>query len=230
MGYEVVNVYPHDPSAFTQGLIFEDGYLYESTGIKGKSTLRKVELRSGKVVRKRDLPSRYFGEGITRFEQYLIQLTWRSNTAIVYDYTDFQRLASFSYPTEGWGLTHDGTRLIMSDGSANLYFLDPHTFERLQILIVSNGVRRLKYLNELEYIDGLVFANIYRSARIALIDPSSGHMVDSIDLQRLVDAEQAHSASAGVLNGIAYDAERRLVYVTGKNWSQLFELRLIPEP
>lgn len=228
MDYEVVAVYPHDAGAYTQGLVFDGGYLYEGTGRRGHSSLRKVELGTGEVLQRYDLPSRYFGEGIAIVEGRIVQLTWRSNRGFVYNLEDFRPLGTFSYSTEGWGLTHDGERLIMSDGTANLYFLDPDTFETLATVPVKNGLRSVENLNELEYIEGLIYANVYQSRRIAVIDPQTGELVDSLDLSQLVDAEMALTESAGVLNGIAYDIEEKIMYVTGKNWRRLYAIKPLP--
>ena len=227
MDYEVLSVYPHDVHAYTQGLVFDGGYLYESTGRKGHSSLRKVDLGTGEVLQRYNLPAGYFGEGIAIFGERIIQLTWRSNRGFVYNLDDFQPLGAFSYPTEGWGLAHDGERLIMSDGTANLYFLDPDTFEVLATLPVNDGLSPVENINELEYVDGLIYANIYQSPRIAVINPQSGEVVNSLDLSRLVEAETTLTQSAGVLNGIAYDDKQKKLFVTGKNWRRLYAIRLV---
>ncbi len=227
MDYEILAVFPHDPGAYTQGLVFERGYLYESTGRRGHSSLRKVDLGTGEVLQRYDLQTSYFAEGITILDGRIFQLTWRSHRGFVYDLDDLRPLGGFSYSTEGWGLTHDGERLIMSDGSANLYFLDPDTFETLATLPVKNGLQPVDKLNELEYIEGLIYANIYQSPRIAVINPVSGELVDSLDLTQLVEAELSLTPSAGVLNGIAYDIEEKKMFVTGKNWRRLYAIRPI---
>lgn len=228
MGYEVIAVYPHDRQAFTQGLVFYRGYLYESTGIRGQSSLRKVALPTGEVIQRYDLSPDYFAEGIAVVGNHVIQLTWQSYRGFVYDLDDFKVISTFSYDTEGWGLTYDGERLVMSDGSANLHFLSADTFEALAILPVRSGLRSVDRLNELEYIDGMIYANVFQSARIAIIDPVSGEMVDSLDLRQLVEAERALTQSAGVLNGIAYDEDEKKLFVTGKNWRRLYAIRLTP--
>ena len=227
VSFEVVDVYPHDQHAFTQGLVYHRGYLYESTGLRGHSSLRKVNLQTGEVIAQHDLLPAYFAEGITVFGSHLLQLTWQSQRGFVYELDELQVLSTFAYNTEGWGLTHDGEHLVMSDGSANLYFLKPDTFERVAVLPVRNGLRPLDQINELEYIEGLIYANIFQSASIAIIDPGSGEMVDSLDLSQLVDAETALTQSAGVLNGIAYDSADKRLFVTGKNWRRLYAIRLI---
>ena len=228
MDYEILGVYPHDSDAYTQGLVFYDGYLYESTGLKGRSSVRKVDLHTGEAILRHDLAPSYFGEGITIRDGRLIQLTWRSKRGFVYDLDGLHPIGIFAYPTEGWGLTHDGARLIMSDGSAHLYFLDPGTFETVKTVSVTDGAAPLDNLNELEYIDGLVYANVYQSAWVAVINPLSGQLVDSLDFSELVDAETGLTRTAGVLNGIAYDPDERRLFVTGKNWRRLYAVRLTP--
>ena len=228
MGYEIVGVYPHDSDAYTQGLVFDGGYLYESTGLKGHSSVRKVDLLTGDAIVRHNLAPTYFGEGIAILDGRLLQLTWRSNRGFVYDLDELRPLATFDYPTEGWGLTHDGERLIMSDGTARLYFLDPGTFETVDSISVTDGAAPLDKLNELEYIDGLVYANVFQTARVAVIDPVTGLLVDSLDLSQLVEAERALTQSAGVLNGIAYDPDQQRLFVTGKNWRRLYAIRLTP--
>ena len=221
--YDVVNVYPLDPNAFTQGLVIEKGVLYEGTGLWSKSTLRRVKLETGEVTQLYSLPSDFFGEGITVFEDKIIQLTWRSKTGFVYDKHSFDLLREFSYTTEGWGITNDGTQLIMSDGTATLYFLDPETFEKVgQVEVHDNGP--VTNLNELEYINGEVYANIWREDKIAIINPKTGQVKGWIDLTGIYTQEV--SDSNDVLNGIAYDAEGDRLFVTGKMWSQLFQIEL----
>ena len=222
--YEVINVYPHDSNAFTQGLVIEDGVLYEGTGLTGESTLRRVDLETGDILQIHELPSNLFGEGITVFGDSVIQLTWQSHEGFVYDKDSFELLQEFSYPTEGWGITTDGNRLIMSDGTANLYFLDPETFEKVgQVEVHDNGT--VTNLNELEYINGKVYANIWLTDKIAIIDPNTGQVTGWIDLTGIYTQENSNPDS--VLNGIAYDAEGERLFVTGKFWSQLFQIKLI---
>ncbi len=223
--YSIVNVYPHDECAFTQGLVFVNSVLYESTGLYGNSSLRSVELETGNILQLYALPNQYFGEGITIFNDKIIQLTWRSNKGFLYDIHSFDLLQEFSYPTEGWGITNDGNRLIMSDGTATLYFLDPATFEKVgEVEVHDDGP--VTELNELEYIQGEVYANIWKEEKIAIINPQTGQVNGWIDLGGIKDPETQDANN--VLNGIAYDAEEDRLFVTGKRWPQLFEIRLIP--
>jgi uncharacterized repeat protein (TIGR01451 family) len=223
--YTIVNTYPHDPDAFTQGLVFENGVLYEGTGLWGRSTLRKVTLETGEVIQSYDLPSEFFGEGITIYGDEIIQLTWRSHTGFVYERDSFDLLQEFTYPTEGWGITHDGERLIMSDGTSTLYFWDPETFEQVGQVGVYDENGPVKRLNELEYIQGKVFANVWQTDRIVIIAPQTGQVVGWIDLKGLLDPGSV-SQPVDVLNGIAYDAETDRLFVTGKLWPTLFEIDL----
>lgn len=227
MTYEVVNTYPHDPQAFTQGLIFHNGYLYESTGLYGESSLRKVALETGEVLQQVDLPSNYFGEGLTLWEDTLLQLTWLEETGYIYDLEDFSELGRFSYATEGWGLTHDGERLIMSDGSATLYFLDPEDFQVIGSVRVTYQGQAIERLNELEYIHGEVYANIWLTDNIVRIDPATGEVTGWIDLRGILP-DGLRTPTTDVLNGIAYDPEGDRLFVTGKNWPELYEIRLVP--
>jgi len=224
--YRVVNTFPHDPQAWTQGLVFEDGFLFEGTGLPGRSQLRKVELRTGNVLQQRSLRDEFFGEGITIWSSRIIQLTYQSRVGFVYDKESFEPLREFHYPTEGWGLTHDGKRLIMSDGTPMLYFLDPETLERTNRMMVFDGHDPVWGLNELEYVDGLVYANIWPTDRIARIEPASGKVVGWIDMTGLL-SQQDRRGSEDVLNGIAYDPAGRRLFVTGKLWSKLFEIKLV---
>jgi len=225
--YVIVNVYPHDRDAFTQGLVFKDGVLYESTGLYGHSTLRRVELETGNVLQVRELPAEYFGEGVTIYEDWIIQLTWLSNVGFVYDKDTFELLREFSYPTEGWGITHDGERLIMSDGTSTIYFLDPQSFEQTGQLEVFDGDSLVTRLNELEYIKGEIYANVWQTDRIARISPETGQVIAWVDLEGLLPAED-RLEPVDVLNGIAYDAENDRLFVTGKLWPKLFEIKLVP--
>jgi glutamine cyclotransferase len=222
--FTIINQYPHDTNAFTQGLIFENGMLYESTGLYNHSTLRQVELETGKVVKLHSLPSHLFGEGITIFNNLIIQLTWKSNQGFVYEKETFNLLHDFHYPTEGWGITHNGTQLIMSDGTAMLYFLDPETFTITGQIEVYD-TNPVTQLNELEYIQGKVYANIWKEERIAIINPQTGQVIGWIDLSGLLDLE--NDDLNNVLNGIAYDKEEDRIFVTGKRWSHLFEIDVI---
>jgi len=224
--YKVVNAYPHDSKAFTQGLVFEDGRLYEGTGIEGQSSLREVELESGKVLRQVDLPPEFFGEGITILDDRIYQLTWKNQVGFIYDRKDFRLLSRFGYHGAGWGLTNDGRYLIMSNGTATLKFLDPKTFQVVREIHVTEGERSITDLNELEYIDGEIFANVWHVDRIARIDPESSRLNAWIDMKELLPCDRPHSDA--VLNGIAYDRKDRRLFVTGKEWPKLFEVRIVP--
>jgi len=223
--YNVVNAYPHDRTAFTQGLVFENGLLYESTGLYGNSSLRLVELETGKVLQLRTLPTQFFGEGIAVIDGKIVQLTWRSHKGFVYDKATFDLLQEFEYPTEGWGITYDGNRLIMSDGTSNLYFLDPVTLNKTGHVQV-HDTEPVTNLNELEYIKGEVYANIWLKEKIAVINPQTGQVKAWIDLKGIQNMENIDPNS--VLNGIAYDTDGDRLFVTGKMWPQVFEIRLIP--
>ena len=222
--YSIVNAYPHDPEAFTQGLLYHDGFLYEGTGLLGSSSLRRVELETGVVVQMRPLDDEYFGEGIALVHGRIIQLTYRSHVAFTYAADDFSPQGEFAYPTQGWGLTHDGQRLIMSDGTSTLYFRDPDTFEETGRLAVRHDGRPVDNLNELEIIQEEIWANIWQTDVIARISPVSGEVTGWIDLAGLLTPPEL--ARADVLNGIAYDAEGGRIFVTGKLWPWLFEIRL----
>lgn len=225
--YEVVNTFAHDREAFTQGLVFEDGVLYEGTGIPGRSELRKVELETGNVLQTRKLPAEFFGEGITIFGDNIIQLTWQSNVGFVYNKDSFELLKEFNYPTEGWGLTHDGKHLIMSDGTPMLYFLDPNTFAQVNRMMVFDQDTPVGWLNELEYVEGQIYANVLPGERIARIAPDTGQVIGWIDLKGLL-SQQERNEGIDVFNGIAYDPTDRRLFVTGKFWPKLFEVKLIP--
>ena len=223
-GYRVVRTYPHDSKAFTQGLQYVDGFLYEGTGLNGSSSLRKVRLETGEVVQRRDVARAYFGEGITVWKTDLIQLTWQSNVAFVYDSRTFAPRRTFTYKGEGWGLTEDGTNLIMSDGTDELRVLDPATFaERRRIKVTAAGTP-LRNLNELEYMKGEILANVWTTDSIARISPATGRVTGYIDLGGLLTA--AEKASVDVMNGIAYDEKNDRLFVTGKLWPKLFEVRI----
>lgn len=226
-GYEIVNEYPHDPQSFTQGLFFQDGYLYESTGQPGESSLRKVALESGEVVQRRDLPDTVFGEGSAPWKGDIVALTWKSGVGFVFDGVSFDKERDFSYDGEGWGLTQDGERLIMSDGTADLRFLDPETLKETGRVTVTYGGKTLAALNELEWIDGEVFANVWRTEIIARIDPETGAVTGLIDMRGLRARLGADATGVDVLNGIAYDAKTERLFVTGKYWPKLFEIRLV---
>ncbi len=225
--YEVTNVYPHDPSAFTQGLVFYQGALYESTGLNGQSSIRKVDLPTGQVLRKVDVPSQFFAEGLTLFNGRAYQLTWQSQRGFIYDLDSFNLLDTFNYTGEGWGLTHDGHSLIMSDGSNQIRFIDPNNFQVQRAISVYDGSRSINYLNELEYIKGEIYANIWLTDRVARIDPNSGKVTAWINLAGLLSPED-HAQDGAVLNGIAYDEANDRLFVTGKLWPKLFEIKLKP--
>ena len=224
-GYKVVHAYPHDPDAFTQGLLYADGYLYEGTGMNGHSSVRKVELSTGKVLQKTDLPNAYFGEGLVLWKDKLIELTWQSKIGFVYDRATFRQIGSFTYGRDGWGITQDGKRLIMSDGSSTLYFWDPETFKETGHLDVDDKGRPVQELNELEYIHGEIYANVWRTDRIARISPSTGHVLGWINLSGLWSGSDDAQKT---LNGIAYDSKQNRLFVTGKLWPTLFEIQVVP--
>ncbi len=224
--YTIVHTYPHDMNAFTQGLVFTDGILYEGTGLYGHSSLRKVELETGNVLQIYRLPEQYFGEGITVYDDQIFQLTWKAHTGFVYAKDTFLYLETFNYPTEGWGITHDGERLIMSDGTATLHFLDPETREEIGQVEVRDNDGPVVRLNELEYIHGEVYANVWQTDWIARIDPQTGQVLGWINLEGLLSHVDL-SQPVDVLNGIAYDTEGDRLFVTGKLWPALFEIELI---
>jgi len=223
-GFEVVNVYPHDREAFTQGLLYRDSVLYESTGLNGRSSLRKVQLETGKVLQQISVDSRYFAEGLVDWGARLVQLTWNTNIGFVYDLGSFKQQQTFSYTGEGWGLARDQKRLIMSDGTSTLKFLDPQTFKVTGQVQVTDGNTAVRDLNELEVIDGQVYANVWLTDRIAIIAPESGRVTAWLNLAGLM-AKKGLSDDA-VLNGIAYDSQRKRLFVTGKLWPSLFEIRV----
>jgi glutamine cyclotransferase len=225
--YRVVKAYPHDPTAFTQGLIYRDGFLFESTGRNGQSTLRKVRLETGEVVQQHRLDQAHFAEGLAEWNGQLVQLTWRSNVAFVYDLASFAPRRTFSYTGEGWGLTRDQEGFILSDGSAQLRFLHPETFREVRRITVTDRGMPVRDLNELEFIRGEVYANVWHSDRIARISPVSGRVIGWIDLRGLM-ATGYRLDSEAVLNGIAYDAAANRLFVTGKLWPRLFEIQVVP--
>ncbi|MFB0552389.1 MAG: glutaminyl-peptide cyclotransferase [Phycisphaerae bacterium] len=225
--YEIINTFPHDRNAFTQGLVFDDGVLYEGTGLYGRSTLRKVELETGSVLQMHQLLTKFFGEGITIYGDNIIQLTYQNNTGFVYNKDTFELLREFNYPTEGWGITHNGRHLIMSDGTPTLYFLNPETFEQVSRIKVYDRNTPLWGLNELEYVEGQIYANIWPTERIAVIAPDTGRVTGWIDLKGLL-TQQDYNRPVDVLNGIAYDQKSGQLFVTGKFWPKLFVIKLIP--
>ena len=225
-GYRVVRSYSHDPQAFTQGLVYFEGALYESTGLNGQSSIRKVKLENGEVLQIRKLDDKYFGEGIAIWQRSLIQLTWQSEVGFVYDRDTFEPTRTFTYTGEGWGLTQDGTRLIMSDGSPYLRFFDPATMKQTGRLAVRDAGVLVEDLNELEVVKGEIFANVWQSERIARISPNTGRVTGWIDLRGLL--APAEAAQVDVMNGIAYDPAGDRLCVTGKLWPRLFEIQLVP--
>lgn len=223
--FEVVGSWPHDPKAFTQGLIFRDEVLYESTGLYGASSLRKVELKTGKILQKVDVPHQYFAEGLTAFRGRMFQLTWQSGKGFIYDTKSLKLRGEFAYDGEGWGITHDDEFLIMSDGTHRLRFLDPADFQVKKVVSVYHDGKPLMKLNELEFVKGEVYANIWQTDYIVRIDPRSGEVLGWIDLTGLLPLKERHG-DTDVLNGIAYDEDSNRLFVTGKQWSKIFEITL----
>lgn len=219
----IIAAYSHDPQAYTQGLIYHDDWFYESTGLYGKSSLRRVDPENGKVLQQINLPSRLFGEGLTLFDGQLYQLTWRAGQVFVYDLATFRLEREHRYTTEGWGLTHNGQQLIMSDGSHQLYFRDPKTFALQRTLAVTENNLPVRYLNELEYIHGEVWANVYQSADIVVINPSTGHVTRRLSFPELPRPEERNGAE-DVLNGIAYDQQHDRLFITGKRYSYVYQI------
>jgi glutamine cyclotransferase len=226
-GYRIVNTYPHDPRAFTQGLDIEDGVLYEGTGLNGRSSLRRVELETGAVLQQADLAEEFFGEGIVVSGDCIYQLTWQSQQAFVYDQETFEVLDTHTYPTEGWGLTSDGERLVMSDGTSTLFFRDPETFAEIRHIEVLDGDEPVVRLNELEWVNGEVWANVWQTDQIVRIDPATGAVLGWIDLTGLLQPEDQAGADVDVLNGIAVDEATGRIFVTGKLWPVLYEIELV---
>jgi glutamine cyclotransferase len=227
-GYQVVHVYPHDRNAFTQGLEFRAGFLYEGTGLNGHSTLRKVKLETGEVVQQISLSPEYFGEGITVINQQIIELTWRTETGFVYDQNSFRRLRPFSYPGEGWGLANDGAQIYMSDGTPQIRVWDPVTLQEKKRITVRDGTAPVTYLNELEWVRGEIYANVWQTDRIVRISPSDGRVLGWVDLSGILPAGD-RTEHVDVLNGIAYDVLGDRLFVTGKLWPKLFEIKIVPK-
>lgn len=228
-GYQVVGIWPHDSSAFTQGLIFVDGKLYESTGQEGRSSLRQVDLQTGAVSKKVDVPVPYFAEGIALLNGKIYQLTWLHETGFIYDAQNLERIGQFKYDGEGWGLTTDGRSLIISDGSERLRFIDPDSFRVTKTIAVVDGKIPVSKLNELEFVNGEIYANIWHDDRIATIDPQNGRVTGWIDLKGLLQPGDVDDPEA-VLNGIAYDQASDRLFVTGKLWPRLFEIKIKRQP
>ena len=225
-GYRIVHAYPHDPAAFTQGLFYLDGFLYEGTGLYGSSTLRRVKLETGEVIERHDLPAQYFGEGIVNWGPLIVQLTWQNGAGLVYRRMGFQFEKSFSYAGEGWGLTQDGQHLIESDGSSSLRYWDPATFHEIRRLAVVDNGAPVEKLNELEFVRGEIYANVWQTDRIARISPATGRVTSWIDLVGLLSVAD-RTGRVDVLNGIAYDAQHDRLFVTGKLWPKLFEIKVV---
>ncbi len=225
--YEVIKAYPHDDRSFTQGLVFHDGYMYEGSGQYGESMLRKYKLETGELIQSYNLPNNVFGEGIVIYNQKIYQLTWQSRIAYEYDLKTFKLLQTFELYTEGWGLTKYNDMLVMSDGSNRLYFLNPETFKEISRLEVYNHIGPVTYLNELEYIDGYIYANIFDSNDIAIINPKNGFVEGIIKLNNLLNTTKV-KRKPDVLNGIAYDSEKKRIFVTGKYWPEIYHIVIIP--
>jgi glutaminyl-peptide cyclotransferase len=226
--FKIIRDYPHDPAAFTQGLVYHGGFFYEGTGLNGRSSLRKVCLETGEVVQHVDLPGEYFGEGIAIVGNKVFQLTWQSHIGFVYNLSDFKLLRQFSYPGEGWGLTSSGNELFMSDGTAEIRVLDSTTLKEKRRFIVHDGATPVDQLNELEFVEGELFANVWQTDRIARISPQSGKVVGWLDLTGLLSSVYRRQDGA-VLNGIAYDSIHKRLFVTGKLWPSIFEIQVIPK-
>jgi glutamine cyclotransferase len=227
-GYRIVKTYPHDSNAFTQGLEYRDGVLYEGTGMPGRSSVRKVTLATGSVVQKFDVPQPFFGEGITVLNQQIFELTYTTQTGFVYDKATLRVLRSFNYPGEGWGLTNDGKQLYMSDGSSQIRVWDPATLKEVRRITVKDGTKEIRELNELEFVKGEIYANVWHEDRIARISPADGKVLGWIDLSNILPKAERPDPEA-VLNGIAYDAAGDRLFVTGKLWPKIFEIKLVPK-
>src|SRR5438105_2423661 len=226
--YRVVKSYPHDRAAFTQGLEFRDGFLYEGTGLVGRSSLRKVSLDTAQVLQRFDVPQPFFGEGITVFNQRIFQLTWQSQTGFIYDKSSFRLMGSFNYPGEGWGMTNDGKQIYMSDGTSQIRVWDPATLKEMRRITVRDGSREVTALNELEFVRGELLANVWQTDRIARISPVDGKVLGWIDLTGILPKSE-HPEADAVLNGIAYDAAGDRLFVTGKLWPKILEIKLTPK-
>ncbi len=227
-GYKIINTYPHNTGSFTQGLVFNQGVLYESTGLNGQSAVKIVDLNTGKTINSHELPDKYFGEGIAIVGNKIIQLTWKSKKGFIYDKNTLTLLRTFNYETQGWGITYDGKYLIMSDGTDLLYYLDPRTFNVRGKLEVYDQKGKVGRLNELEFIDGHIYANVWGTEKIAIINPKSGQVKAWIDLSGLLNSEDKKKR-VDVLNGIAYNKESQMLYVTGKLWPKLFEIEVVEQ-
>jgi glutaminyl-peptide cyclotransferase len=225
-GVEVIHTYPHDPTAFTEGLFYLDGYLYESTGLEQHSTIRKVKLETGEVLQKLDIPAQYFGEGIVNWNRRLISLTWKSHLGFIFDLATFKQQGQFRYDGEGWALTQDGRQILMSDGTPQIRFINPQTLKETRRLTVTLDGKPVPNVNELEWVKGEIYANVWQTDWILRIDPHDGRVVGLVNLAGLLRPSDRISGQTDVLNGIAYDAKGDRLFVTGKNWPKLFEIRL----
>jgi glutaminyl-peptide cyclotransferase len=226
--YELVKTYPHDTQAFTEGLFYLNGFLYESTGLEHQSTIRKEKLETGEVLQKIDVPPQYFGEGIVNWKNRLISLTWKSEVGFVYDLNTLKLQRHFAYKGEGWALTQDGKRLIMSDGTPDLRFLDPDTLQETGRVTVTYDGKPVPQVNELEWVKGRIYANVWQTDMLIIVDPTRGDITGVVDLTGLMPVNQRPPGPDSVLNGIAYDAVHDRLFVTGKNWPKLFEIRVLP--
>lgn len=226
-GYRVVHVYPHDTHAFTEGLFFRDGFLYESTGLNGQSSIRKERLETGKVIQQIPVDSQYFGEGIVAWGDRLIELTWQSHIGFVYDLATLKPIGRFQYPGEGWALTRDAAHIYMSDGTPWIRILDPKTLTETGRVMVTYDGKPIDNLNELEWVKGEIWANVWQTNIVVRIDPKTGKVVGRVDLSGLLKASDFKPGQTDVLNGIAYDAKGDRLFVTGKNWPKLFEIKLV---
>jgi glutamine cyclotransferase len=224
--YKIKKTYPHDRSAFTQGLVYGDGIFYESTGLRGRSSLRRVAVETGAVLQQTDLLPEYFGEGIAVLGDRIYQLTWTSGVGFVYDKKTLHLLQEFRYGIEGWGMTHDGKSLIVSNGSSTLHYWDPKTFQEVKRLTVRDGGRPVTNLNELEIVEGEIYANVWQTDRIARVSPATGEVLGWIDLSGLLTPPDREGGE-DVLNGIAYDAQAKRLFVTGKLWPKVFEIEVV---
>ncbi|MEE4196330.1 MAG: glutaminyl-peptide cyclotransferase [Bacteroidales bacterium] len=223
---KIINTYPHDTRAYTQGLFYDNGIIYEGTGQKGESSLRKVVLETGELIQSLSLPAKYFGEGITAFGDKIIQLTWTSQTGFVYDKESFTLINTLQYPTQGWGITTDGKKLFMSDGTQTIYFLEPEYFTEIDRIEVYDNEGAVRNLNELEYIDGVIYANIFQKEEIIAFDPETGKVLQRIDCRKIIP-EGYHGEIDNVLNGIAYDQDNKRIFITGKRWPHLYEVQFL---
>jgi glutaminyl-peptide cyclotransferase len=229
-GYEIVHTYPHDASAFTEGLFYLNGFLYESTGLEEHSTIRKVRLETGEVLQKLDIPKQYFGEGIVNWHGQIISLTWKSQLGFVFDLATFKQQRQFHYQGEGWALTRNDSEIIMSDGTPELRFLDPKTLRETRLVQVTLDGKPISNVNELEWVKGEIYANVWQTDFILRIDPATGKVVGIVNMAGLLKRKDIVPGQTDVLNGIAYDAKGDRLFVTGKNWPKLFEIRLLRTP